>query len=485
MVKNFFNIGIIYLLGQILIKGTSFLLIPLYTKYLGTGIYGELAIIDLFFGLFGVFSLYKIYSGCYRFYNELDKNKMISTAFTFALFSSVVQGCFLCIIIYTLCNVRIEFKSISLVLLLAWIRASIQEIIILLKTRYTMEYLVKNIFFIDLFMTILSLLSVVYFVVNKNMGIFGIYLGYIIGSSFVLVYLICDNKKRIQFKINKNIFAKLFKYGFGLIFGDISYILLAMIDRFFLKSYKNLSDVGIYSLGYKFGGLIQIFFIYAFLEVFNPFKFKNYTTKNFEKDINKFYFYYHLLGIGFIMIISLNIKFILYLFTTEDFLSSYIIVPLIAYSYLLYGQSNFYKTALQLKNKTNIDSLVIFCGCMINIILNFLLIKSLGMIGAALSTIISYFIMNIIYYKISNFYLKIVYEKKQIYSIILLSVGVYFVYYIISISYIDIFKQTIYANLLLVIYFLSNWFIVINVEQKKEIICYLTSILLKLKKLNK
>lgn len=480
MKKNYLNIGVVYFLGQVFIKGISFLLIPLYTRYLGASIYGELAIVDLLLGIFGVFSVYRIYSGCYRFYNDLDSNKLISTAFIFSLFSTVVQGIIVFLIFYLLANKILEIKYAVLIVILAWIRASIQEIIILLKTKFSMEYLVKKVFFMNLITTALSLCLIIYFVTKKDMQIVGIYLGYILGNLPIFIYLIWSNKNILSLGFDKKIFKKLFYYGFGLIFGDISYLLLSMIDRFFLKIYTNLSDVGVYSLGYKFGGLIEAFFIYSFMEIFSPFKYKNYKKNNFEEEINKFYFYYHLMGILFILIISFNVKLILYLFTTEEFIIAYKVVPLILYSYLLYGQSNFYKTGLQLKSKTHIDSVVIFIGCFINIGLNFYLIKKFGMIGAAISTIISYIVMNILYYILSNIYLKIKYRISQMLQMIILSLCLYCIYYYVSILNINIWYQTILGNLLLLLYITVEWLFIIKKEEKLEIKNYLQNFIKKI-----
>lgn len=475
MTKKLFDIGIIYFIGQLFVKGISFLLIPLYSRYLGAEVYGELAIVDIYSSFFASICIFSIYSGYIRFYYEDKDNKGFATAFNFSIVCILLYGLIILIFGKNYLSRLIGIKNSNLILWLIFIRVSIEQLITLLETRYNMEYLVKKVILFRIVITITSLLLIIYFVIIKKETIIGIYLGWILGQVLVLLYLLWDNFKylNISFNFKRKIFKQMMKFSFSLLLGSLSYLVLSLIDRFFLKEYQGFADVGIYSMGYKFATLVDVFFIFSFKKIFTPFKFKEYKKKDFEDKVNKFYNYYNLIGGILFLGISVNIKFILFLFTSKEFLAAYTITPLIVFSYLLYGQAEFYTLGIHLTNRVYFDSVVILIGGLINTVTNFYLISHYGMYGAAISTILSYIVMNILYTKLSQRYFKL---KFQIYNMIknyIFVLSVYLIYYIISIFNLNIILETAIGNLLFLSYSFILYKYLLNKDIKNEIKLYL------------
>ena len=320
MGNNFFKIGIWYSIGQLLIKGVAFLLIPLYSRYLGTEVYGQLALVDIVYNFIGMFIIFSIYSGYIRFYNE-DKNyNGFATVFNFSLISIFIQGIIIFVFGKYFSYSLLKMGNSYFILILIFIRGSLEQIISLLESDYSMKYQVKKLILLKFIITTINLLSIIYLVVIKEETIIGIYLGYIIGNLLVLFYIIYDNKEKIKLVFDYEFFKKCFKFSSGLLLGSISYLILAAIDRYFLKEYRSFSDVGIYSMGYKFASLIEIFFIASFKKIFTPFKFQEYQNEDFEYKLNKFFDYYNILGIIIFLLIAVNIKLVLYIFSTKQFI---------------------------------------------------------------------------------------------------------------------------------------------------------------------
>ena len=473
MENNFFKIGIWYSVGQLLIKGVAFLLIPLYSRYLGTEIYGQLALVDIVYNFIGMFIIFSIYSGYIRFYNE-DKNyDGFATVFNFSLISIFIQGIIIFIFGKYFSYTLLKMENSYIILILIFIRGSLEQIISLLETDYSMKYKVKRLILLKFMITTITLLAIIYFVVIKKETIIGIYLGYIIGNLLVLFYIIYDNKEKIKLIFDYEFFKKCFKFSAGLLLGSISYLILAAIDRYFLKEYRSFSDVGIYSMGYKFASLIEIFFITSFKKVFTPFKFQEYQNEDFEDKINNFFNYYNILGIIIFLIISVNIKLVLYIFSTNEFISAYLITPIITFSYLLYGQIEFYSLGINLKNKTYITSFILSFGSIINILLNILWIKKYGMYGAAFSTVFSYLIMMISYIFISQKLYYIGFNFNKMIKIVLLGLILYFVYFIISIQNINIILETFIGNIIVLVLVSLIFKFILKKEERNEIILFI------------
>lgn len=485
MKKNFIDIGIIYLIGQFLVKGISFLLIPIYSRYLGAEIYGELAIVDIYFSIFNIICIFSIYSGYIRFYNEDIENKGLSTALNFSIITIVIYGIIICITGKYYSNSLLSIPHSYLILMLIFFRSSIEQLITLLESRYSMEYMVKKIIILRLILTFLSLAMIIFMVVYNNKSIIGIYVGWIIGQLPILLYLFFDNRKRIRLLFDFNLFKKMGSFSFGLLLGSMSYLILSMIDRLFLKEYKTFADVGVYSMGYRFGALFEVFFIYAFKKIFTPFKFKEYKNEDFQIKTNKFYFYYSVLGVVLCLFISVNIRWILNIFTTPEFIKAYTVTPLIVVSYLFYGYAEFYTIGIHLKNKAYLDSLVIFIGGIINTGSNFYLIAKFGMYGAALSTILSYAIMNLIYFKISQKMFYIYFDIKKATKILIIGIAFYILYFSISLLDLNIFIEMLLGNLLAIVCVMVLYNYFTPEDLQKEILNYIKLKMKAVKQLDK
>lgn len=486
MENNFFKIGIWYSIGQLLVKGVAFLLIPLYSKYLGAEIYGQLALVDIVYNFVGMFIIFSIHSGYIRFYKDDRNNNGFATVFNFSLISIFVQG----IIIFSFgkhfSDFLLKMENSYFILILIFIRGSLEQIITLLEVDYSMKYYVKKLIILKLAITIITFISILYYVIVQKNNIAGIYIGYIIGNFIILFYMLYDNKDKLKIIIDYIFLKECFKFSTGLLLGNISYLILAAIDRYFLKEYRSFSDVGIYSMGYKFASLIEVFFIMSFKKVFTPFKFQEYQNKNFEYKINKFFDYYNILGMFFFLLISVNIKFILSIFSTKEFLGAYLITPIITFSYLLYGQIEFYSLGINLKNKTYITSFILVLGSIINIILNVFWIKSYGMYGAASSTIVSYIIMMSLYIYVSQKLYYIKFNFIKMIKIIILCIIVYIFYLIFSFGKINnIILETIMGNMLLVVYIIIIFKSILSMEERLEIFNFLQNRIFKIKKIIK
>lgn len=468
MKRDFFKIGVIYALGQFLVKGVSFILIPLYSRKLGPEIYGELVLMDLVLSFMSMFFILSIYTGYSRFYSEDEKNSAFSTALNFS-FVMILVEMILLILFGSKISYILRLKDKYVFLILIFFRGIISQLILLLQVSYSLEYKAKKLIILNIVQTILSLSLIIYFVNYMDEKIVGVYKGHIYGSIPVLIYLVIDNKRKYKFIFNRKIFKRMFKFSTGLLLGNLSYLILVMGDRYFLAKYKNFYDVGIYSMGYKIASIIEILYIASFKKIITPYKFKNYKNKDFKSNYVKFFNVFNIIGAFIIILISVNSKLILHIFTTSEFVNAYKVIPLILFSYLLYGHSMFYTVGIEVENKTYIDSFLIVTGGLINIGLNFYVVKRYGMYGAALSTIISYAVMMFMYVKILLPKFNIDFDFKRMFKIFIIMITTYIIYFLISILNLNIIIDAGFGNLIVIIYMYINFKFIINEKEKEDV----------------
>ncbi|MGB5418771.1 oligosaccharide flippase family protein, partial [Algibacter sp.] len=70
--KSLFKQTFIYGLATVLPRMLSFILVPIYTKVMPTGAYGEVSVIFAWFAIFNVFLAYGMETAFFRFYNGKD-----------------------------------------------------------------------------------------------------------------------------------------------------------------------------------------------------------------------------------------------------------------------------------------------------------------------------------------------------------------------------------------------------------------------------
>lgn len=471
--NKFAKLGIIYAVGQILSKLISFILLPIYTKELGMVGFGELALTEAVLDVITTFAIIGIHAGYIRFYREYDETHrglLKNTAVNFSLFISCIHIFFILIFGKLIANVIFDFNNSYYILNLIMLRSIITQLVVLLMCDYSLNYKAKINVTLNLANLLMNLLLTIGLVVYFKRGIRGIYEGYIISNILTLAYLIYKDDIKYRLELDMNMLKNMLKFSAGLIPSCLASSVLTLSDRYFLKGYTDYKETGIYSVGYKFGMLIEPVFVTPFKQIFTPYKFEIWKNEDAEEQFNLMFEKYHIIGCFIMLGICIYSKAIIAFLTPNETIVAYKIVPLIVLSYFLYGKSCFYCLGIEIKNKTYYDGLIMLSGGIINIILNILLIPSLGMYGAALATVISYTIMNGIYLKFSLPLYHVRYKKKKIFKLYIITFLIYCVYFFVSCLDVSIIFEMFIGIILLIMYIgFCICFKVINKQELEKI----------------
>jgi len=194
-------------------------------------------------------------------------------------------------------------------------------------------------------------------------------------------------------------FKKAARFGFPLIPMALVPPVLTTSDRLFLNHFVTLDKIGIYSIGYKFGMLINIFLVTPLQTAWMPLMFKMNTNDDSKSTIRDLVYYFSFISAGILLLVTaFRSEFILIL-ATPDYLPGAIFVPVIALAYLINGYRHFFMAGSALKDKTVVLGGAALSSIGVNIILNYFMIKSWGLWGAAIATLMSYsYFVSVIYF---------------------------------------------------------------------------------------
>lgn len=173
--------------------------------------------------------------------------------------------------------------------------------------------------------------------------------------------------------------------------------IMSSSDRYMISYFMGVTATGIYSAAY--GLAIYASFILAPLQtVLFPTVTKSYTENNLEETRNylKYSFkYFMMVAIPSAFGLSILAKPILQILTTPEFISGNIIIPFVALGAILYSIFQISVNIIYLINRTKLIVRLLSASAALNIALNLVLIPRIGIMGAAVATLIAYGVLGI------------------------------------------------------------------------------------------
>ena len=182
--------------------------------------------------------------------------------------------------------------------------------------------------------------------------------------------------------------------GAPLIFTHVSGWIVEAVDKFMITSIIDSAANGNYSVNYKFG-LIVLLIQVGVLRAWSAFFYKTINKNTYEDKVTIVKYTYAL--ILFLFLITICIIFISqFLFSifiaNESYYFSFEIVVFVALAYFFDGLWKIFLAYLVNLNLTKHYSIILIFSSIVNLVLNYFLINKYGIEGAAISTLISFFI---------------------------------------------------------------------------------------------
>jgi O-antigen/teichoic acid export membrane protein len=322
----------IYSIGGIASKLIGIVLLPLYTKHITVAEYGVLGILEVTIMILTQVLILGQSNAYLRFY-DLDENinrkkSLLFTLFSFlflvAIFINLLGQSiapYLAKFFYNPTEFEIYFRLCFVIVGMRILNNLILSVL-RAKERSGM-YVTGNIIKIAL-----TLGFNIYFVAFARIGVRGILYSYLIGDGVLFLLLLPITIREMIPKFDSHILKTAFIFGFPLIFTSLAGMLLNMGDRYILKFLVDYREVGLYDLGCKIAGILNVFFIQSFSLAFLPIAYKMYGEEGDKRYYSKIltYFVFVLCWAG--LVITLFGKEIVELLALNpDYWAAYKVVP--------------------------------------------------------------------------------------------------------------------------------------------------------------
>lgn len=379
----------IYTIFNVLQRALNFFLLPLYTLYLTPEDYGITNVLVSACALLTFLLTFSLQASSARFHYKYSKNpglvkQIWGSNQIFVLCNSFFWVVFFCVLYkYTLKYLigdNIPFYPYALIAIL---NCSFSPIYLyfqtyLQTTQQAKYYVINNLSF---FLTQLSL--TVYFVVGLHMKALGVIAAQLIVNIIFGIYAILSLRKYITYKFSSKILIRSLRYSVPLIPHNLSGWLNSMLDRIFINRIVNIANVGLYSVGYQIGSIVNLLGL-SINQAYTPFFFQNHSTEEGKRHIGLITD----IGILIVSLIALFVAYfsqeIVYYMTSTQYHSVWPVIVILVAANMFDCIYKFYVAVLFLDKTPQLSVISITCS-LITCVLNVLLISLYGYLGAALT----------------------------------------------------------------------------------------------------
>lgn len=378
-----------------LVALTGLLLLPLFTKFLGAHDYGIWAQVMVTIGLVLPLVTLGLPAAMLRFLPaKTDKGEIQEGFYSVFCLTFLVTLLFSLAIILSADFIADTFfeGATEIVRIVGLIILVMVPNVICLSLFRALRQMKK--FSIFMIAEAYAQVALIAYLILNGYGLLGIVYG-VLAIRVIIFFILLFLVKR-QIGIGRPHFFRIREYlSFGLptIPGAVSYWIVASSDRYIIAYFLGATSVGIYSAGYGLGSILFMVAVALGLVLF-PTLSKLYDEGRMDEV--KIYMSYSLkyflaIAIPFVFGAAMLSEPILRVFSTPEIASEgKLIVPLVALAILFSGIMVVMAQSLALVKKTRILGATWIVAGVVNLLLNILLIPHIGILAAAITTLIAY-----------------------------------------------------------------------------------------------
>lgn len=386
--------SLVYGFGILLSKGVSFLMLPVYTRFLTPSDYGVMELIDMTLDIIAMMAGGGIAAGIFRFYHkatsELERNAVVSTALQGLALSYVMVATVTFAAAPLLSD--LVFQSVAYTPLVRIAAGSLAFQSLFIAPLAFIRVRKRSTAFIaaNLAKLILALSFNIYFVVVLHMGARGVLTSTLIANAVVGTALGIITLRQVGLTWSHSALRDLLRYGVPLVVTQFATFVATFGDRYFLQHSSQLATVGIYTLAYQFGFILGTIGYMPLELVWSPMRFEVASRPDRDQIYARVFIYLNVLLITAAVGITLFIGDLLHVMTTPAFYAAAPLVPIILVAYVLQGWAGMQDIGIHYRERTGLLTLSNWLSAATALIGYAVLIPRLLGLGAAIATVAAF-----------------------------------------------------------------------------------------------
>jgi len=470
--------GLVFGLTSSLQSAFSFILLPLYTKYFSLEDFGGYNMLLVIAGVCNTIFYLGASSVLGRFYydyKEKDQDKdIVSAAFWLSMLGATLLIILSLFLANLVCSNYLYNPSLTIPFILCMVGNALTYPITTLTL--LLRYKKKSLLYLIVTLTglILNFSITISVLTLSNIKVCAPFIGMTCGNVILLIVLTYFSRKDITIQVPRSAYRTEIIFGSQIVLTSLLNYLYGSLDKFVIKEVLSVSDVGIYSLGYRIGSLYQILIYLPFALVWAPLRMEYRKSTDNALFIKKITSYYTLGSAAFIIICMVwGNDLLSVLFPQQEYMVSLQIYPIIMLGYLFYGWADIFNFGIYVSNKFYYQSIVPIAGAVLNCGLNFILLPVFGVAISAYIFMITFIVAALLLLIISNKYYKLTMEWGRLGFTVFLCL---LIFVLLNIIDIQLVHNILGKIILTIVAFSTIWIFMIDKNEKSHVVAYLKSV---------
>jgi len=434
--KDLFGNLAIYGLGDIATSLISLLLLPVFTSYLPPTDYGVIAMLLTVEAVTKVVFRWGVDTAFMRLYYDCAdtpaRQRLASTIFIFLF---VVNGAILTIALLSLDLLTpLIFgeealgsgASMNVLLGLTLVNTFVTGFYFIPFQVLRIAGQPRQFIALALARSVGTIAARLVFVIWAGLGVFGIVIADVLVTTVFTIVLLKWFVPLIRPVFSRVVIREALGFGLPRVPHSIAHQVIGYADRYLLKAYGTLSDVGLYSVGASFGLALK-FFLSAFETAWTPFflgVMREPDSRHIYGTVSTYVVALLALLVGGLCVLAPPV---VQLFTTDQFQGAAVVVPWIALGVMFQGLYLVGSIGLVITKRTKLYPISTGTAAAVSVLANIVLIPHYGILGAAWAYTLSYATLALVTVSFSWWVYPIPYEWKRLARIALAGAAGYVV----------------------------------------------------------
>jgi len=435
--------GISTIIGRFL----GFILVPFYTNVFSPQEFGIQSYIYAFLAFSAIVYIYGMDAAFMKFSTVIkeDKKKVFSTGYLFVTITTLIFSITLIFANSWLAD-KADLANYSHILLYVIGILFLDTATLIPFSELRLERKAARFATIRILNIIINVTLNFILILGFDYGIEAIFISNLFASAFSFFALIPTIIENLEWSIDKPYLGKMLFFGLTYLPASVASMIVQVIDVPIIRELTGEATLGIYRANYKLG-VFMMLFVSMFHYAWQPFFLTNAKEENAKKIFSKVLSLFLIFSSLIWVVLSLFIEdFASFEFMPgrtligQQYLVGIYIVPIILLAYIFHGLYINFIAGIYLEEKTKYLPLITGIGALLNIVSNFILVPQIGILGGAISTLLSYVVMAIGIFFVSQKFYRINYEFNiiiKVFVIIFIIGGIYYYcYYFFALTYL-------------------------------------------------
>jgi O-antigen/teichoic acid export membrane protein len=397
---------IVYAAGILLSKAISFMMLPIYTRFLTPSDYGVVELIEMTLDVIAILAGARIAAGIFRYYHKAtsddERNAVISTALWVLAGSYAAVGLMTFLAAPWLSRLVFDTSEYASLIRLAAVSLASSSLMIAPLTYIRAQERSTLFVITQIAQVVLQLGLNLLLLVHFDMGVRAVFISSLVTKLVLGLSLAGYLVSQVGIHFTRSATRDLLRYGIPLIGTQMATFIATFGDRYFLQHAADTAAVGLYSLAYQFGFLVAAVGYMPFEMIWDAVRFKVAKRADRDELFSRAFIYLNLMLITMALAIVLFVDEILFVMTTPAFYPAAAYVPVIVIAYVLQGWVGLQDVGIHVREKTEYHTLANWAAALTALAGYAIFIPRYLAMGAAVVTVVAFFVRYLGCYLISQ-----------------------------------------------------------------------------------